>query len=135
MAFHFRQANASRAGRGFCPVLLIMLGVASRSLEAAIADKQRKPLLATLGVRLRGHRATAVDDPLEADKDGLLLYAVCRIGVKGLGDLGNARISIAWFATGAFERQPIGVEIRFEDLAEQLGNGEPERALPRPLQT
>lgn len=41
----------------------------------------------------------------------------------------------AWFATGAFERQPIGVEIRFEDLVERLRNGEPERSLLRPLQT
>ena len=40
----------------------------------------------------------------------------------------------AWFATGAFERRPIGIEISFEDLAERLRKGEPERALLRPLQ-
>ncbi|MGE0037125.1 MAG: VOC family protein [Xanthobacteraceae bacterium] len=40
-----------------------------------------------------------------------------------------------WFATGAFDRNPIGVEIKFDDIVERLRGGEPERNILRPLQT
>jgi len=40
-----------------------------------------------------------------------------------------------WFSSGAFERNPIGVEIRFDDIIERLRDGELEPSLLRPLQT
>jgi catechol-2,3-dioxygenase len=39
----------------------------------------------------------------------------------------------AWFATGAFERNPIGVDIRFDDLVDRLHRGEPAERLLQPL--
>jgi len=39
-----------------------------------------------------------------------------------------------WFATGAFDRNPVGVEIRFDDIVERLSGGEAERNILQPLQ-
>jgi len=41
----------------------------------------------------------------------------------------------AWFATGAFNREPIGVLIDMDDLTARLEAGEPESELKKPLQT
>lgn len=40
-----------------------------------------------------------------------------------------------WFASGAFDRNPIGVNIDFDELAARLDAGEPEERLLAPLQT
>jgi catechol-2,3-dioxygenase len=40
-----------------------------------------------------------------------------------------------WFATGAFDREPIGVEISMDDLTSRFEAGEPESELKKPLQT
>lgn len=39
-----------------------------------------------------------------------------------------------WFASGAFDREPIGVEISMDDLTARLEAGEPESKLKKPLQ-
>ena len=39
-----------------------------------------------------------------------------------------------WFATGAFDREPIGVEIDMADLAARFHEGEPESELKKHLQ-
>ncbi len=39
----------------------------------------------------------------------------------------------AWFATGAFDRDPVGVDIGFADLCRRFHAGEPESDLLRPL--
>jgi len=41
----------------------------------------------------------------------------------------------AWFSTGAFDREPIGIEIDMDKLSERLAAGEPESELKKPLQT
>ena len=38
-----------------------------------------------------------------------------------------------WFASGAFDRDPIGVEIEFADICRRFRAGEPETDLLRPL--
>lgn len=40
----------------------------------------------------------------------------------------------AWFATGAFDREPIGVPIDMDDLTARFEAGEPESELKKPLQ-
>jgi hypothetical protein len=40
-----------------------------------------------------------------------------------------------WFATGAFDREPIGVTIDMGDLAARFHAGEPESELKKPLQS
>ncbi len=40
-----------------------------------------------------------------------------------------------WFATGAFERDPVGANIDFEDAVARLANGEPAAAVFAPPQT
>lgn len=40
-----------------------------------------------------------------------------------------------WFSTGAFDREPIGVEIDMDRLSARLAAGEPESELKKPLQT
>ncbi len=40
-----------------------------------------------------------------------------------------------WFATGAFDREPIGVEIDMKEVAAKLHAGVPESELKKPLQT
>jgi catechol-2,3-dioxygenase len=40
----------------------------------------------------------------------------------------------AWFATGAFDREPIGVNIDMDELAARYHAGEPEADLKKPLQ-
>lgn len=39
-----------------------------------------------------------------------------------------------WFATGAFDREPIGVNIDMDDIASRFHAGEPESELKKPLQ-
>ena len=39
-----------------------------------------------------------------------------------------------WFATGAFDREPIGVDIDMEDVAARFHAGAPESELKKPLQ-
>ncbi|MBO6782487.1 MAG: VOC family protein [Alphaproteobacteria bacterium] len=41
----------------------------------------------------------------------------------------------AWFASGAFDREPIGVEIDMADIAARFHAGESEADLKRPLQS
>ena len=38
-----------------------------------------------------------------------------------------------WFASGAFDRNPIGVDIKFDDLVTRLNRGEPAEQLLQPL--
>lgn len=38
-----------------------------------------------------------------------------------------------WFAGGAFDRNPIGVEIEFDDVVDRLNRGEPAEQLLQPL--
>jgi len=40
-----------------------------------------------------------------------------------------------WFATGAFDREPIGVPIQMAEIGARLRAGEPESELRKPLQT
>ena len=39
-----------------------------------------------------------------------------------------------WFATGAFDREPIGVPIQMAEIGARLRAGEPESELRKPLQ-
>lgn len=39
-----------------------------------------------------------------------------------------------WFATGAFDREPIGVDIDLDEVAARFHAGEPESELKKPLQ-